>query len=262
MDSTQSGAENVERRGLQAIVLAGGKGTRMRSDLPKVLHDLRGKSVIRHAIDNLREVGIDDVIVVIGHGGDLVKEHLEGGVRFAVQERQLGTGHAVRQALPLLEETTGSVFICYGDMPFLHPATIRALIDTGSQPDVAGAILTMVLDDPPNFGRVIRDEHAQVRRVVEVKDCTPEELGIKEFNVGVYCFDAEALRWALPRLRDDNAQGEYYLTDLVQILTEGGRRVETVRTENLEDTVGVNDRADLKFAERLKDTTRSKSSRR
>jgi bifunctional UDP-N-acetylglucosamine pyrophosphorylase / glucosamine-1-phosphate N-acetyltransferase len=248
--------ESVERRGLQAIVLAGGKGTRMKSDLPKVLHDLRGKSVIRHATDNLREAGIDNVIVVVGYGGDLVKEHLKGGVRFAVQERQLGTGHAVRQALPLLEETTGSVFICYGDMPFLRPATIRALIDSGSRSDVAGAILTMVLDDPPAFGRVIRDEHGQVSRVVEVKDCTPEELGIKEFNVGVYCFDAEALRWALPRLRDDNAQGEYYLTDLVQILTEGGRRVETIRTDNLEDTVGVNDRADLMFAERLKDTTR------
>jgi bifunctional UDP-N-acetylglucosamine pyrophosphorylase / glucosamine-1-phosphate N-acetyltransferase len=257
VDSTQRGQENVEKRGLQAIVLAGGKGTRMKSDLPKVLHDLRGKSVIRHAIDNLRKAGIDDVIVVVGHGGDLVKEHLKGGVRFAVQESQLGTGHAVRQALPLLEDATDSVFICYGDMPFLRPATIRALIDTGSRPGVAGAILTMVLDDPPDFGRVIRDERGQVRMVVEVKDCTPEELGIKEFNVGVYCMDAEALRWALPRLRDDNAQGEYYLTDLVQILTERGRRVETVRTDNLEDTVGVNDRADLKFAERLKDTTRS-----
>ena len=246
----------MEKRGLQAVVLAGGKGTRMKSDLPKVLHDLRGKSVIRHAIDNLGEAGIEDVIVVVGHGGDLVKEHLKGRVRFAVQEKQLGTGHAVRQALPLLEGTAGSVFICYGDMPFLQPATIRALVDTGSRPDVAGAILTMVLDDPPDFGRVIRDEHGQVIRVVEVKDCTPEELGIKEFNVGVYCFDVGALRWALPRLGDDNAQGEYYLTDLVQILTEGGRRVETVRTDNLEDTVGVNDRADLKFAERLKDTTR------
>ncbi len=250
---------NTENRGAQAIILAGGKGTRMKSDLPKVLLDLYGKSVIRHSIDNIREAGIDDVIVVVGHGGDLVKEHLRGRVRFAVQEKQLGTGHAVRQALPLLEDATGSVFICYGDMPFLRPATIRALIDAGSRPDVAGAILTMVLDDPPDFGRVIRDEHGQVRRVVEVKDCTPEELGIKEFNVGAYCFGAEALRWALPRLRNDNAQGEYYLTDLVQVLTEGGRRVETVRTENIEDTVGVNDRADLELAERIKDIARAES---
>ncbi len=251
---------NEERRDLRAIVLAGGRGTRMKSSLPKVLHDLYGKSVIQHSIDHVREAGIDDVIVVVGHRRDLVMEHLGDEVRFAVQGEQLGTGHAVRQALPLLGEDTGSVVVCYGDMPFLRPATFRALIDARSQPGVAGAILAMELDNPPDFGRVVRDGRGSVRRVVEVKDCTPEELAIKEFNVGVYCFITGALRWALPRLSNDNAQGEYYLTDLVQILTEGGRRVETVRTDNLEDTVGVNDRADLRFAERLKDTTSSEGS--
>ena len=250
---------NKEKRDLQAVVLAGGKGTRMKSELPKVLHDLYGKSVIRHSIDNVREAGIDDVIVVVGHRRDRVMEHLGEGVRFAVQEEQLGTGHAVRQALPLLGEATGSVVVCYGDTPFLRPATFRALIDARSQPGVAGAILTMELDDPPDFGRVVRDEHGRVRKVVEVKDCTPEELAIKEFNVGVYCFGVEALRWALPRMSDDNAQDEYYLTDVVHILTEGGRRVETVRTESIEETLGINDRADLELAERLKDIARAES---
>ena len=249
----------MNERTPQAIVLAGGKGTRMKSDLPKVLHDLYGKSVIRHSIDNIREAGIDDVIVVVGHRRGRLMEHLKGGVRFAVQEYQLGTGHAVLQALPLLEDATGSVVVCYGDMPFLRPATFRALIDARAQPGVVAAILTMELENPPDFGRVIRDEHGRLREVVEVKDCTPEELEIKEFNVGVYCFEVEALRWALPRLSDDNAQDEYYLTDVVHILTEVGRRVETVRTENIEETLGINDRADLELAERLKDIARAES---
>jgi bifunctional UDP-N-acetylglucosamine pyrophosphorylase/glucosamine-1-phosphate N-acetyltransferase len=243
---------NEDERDLRAIVLAGGKGTRMESDLPKVLHDLRGKSVIHHAIDNVRGAGIDDVLVVVGHRHDLVVEHLGDRVRFVVQEEQLGTGHAVQQALPLLEQAVGPVVVCYGDMPFVCPATFRALIDAGSRPGVAAAILTMELDDPPDYGRVVRDENGRVRRVVEVKDCTPEELAIKEFNVGVYCFGVEALRWALPRLSDDNAQGEYQLTGVVEVL--GGQRVETVRTDNPDEALGINDRTELELAERLKDS--------
>jgi len=247
------------KHGLQAIILAGGKGTRMKSDLPKVLFDLYGKSVIRHSIDNVREAGITDVIVVVGHRRDLVKEHLGDGVRFAVQKEQLGTGHALQQALPLLEEATDSVVVCYGDMPFLSPATFRALIDARSRPGVSASILTMELENPPDFGRVVRDGYGRVRKVVEVKDCTPEELEIKEFNVGVYCLGADALRWALPRLSRDNAQDEYYLTDVVGILTGGGRHVETVRTDRIEETLGINDRADLELAERLKDIARAES---
>ena len=122
----------MNNRGVQAIVLAGGKGTRMKSDLPKVLFDLYGKSVIRHSIDNVREAGIGDVIVVVGYRRDLVMEHLGEGVRFAVQEEQLGTGHAALQALPLLEKAAGPVVICYGDMPFVRPATFRALVQASS----------------------------------------------------------------------------------------------------------------------------------
>src|SRR5919199_499911 len=217
---------SVEKCNLVAIVLAGGKGTRMKADVPKVLHDLSGTSVIRHAIDNLRKAGIGDVIVVVGHRGDLVIEHLDGEVRFAVQERQLGTGHAVHQALSLVGQASESVFVCYGDMPFLSTSTIRTLVKTQSRLSVAGVILTMVADDPPDYGRVIRDKKGRVKRVVEVKDCTAEELKVREVNVGVYCFEAGALRWALPRLDDDNAQGEYQLTDVVEVLVGGGHRVE------------------------------------
>ncbi len=249
----------MEKRNLRAVILAGGRGKRMKSDLPKVLHELHGKSMIRHAIGNVREVGIEDVIVVVGYRSGLVMEHLGDEARFALQEQQLGTGHAVQQALPLLEGATGSVVICYGDMPLLSPATIRALIDAQSRPGVDGAILTIALDNPPDFGRVIRDDEGRVIKVVEVKDASPEQLKVKEVNVGVYCFDAGALRWALPRLSNDNAQGEYYLTDVVQILAEGGRPVETLRTANLEETLGINDRAHLEFAEELKDIAYAES---
>ena len=249
----------MEKRNLRAIILAGGKGKRMKSDLPKVLHELHGKSMIQHAVDNVRDAGVDDVIVVVGYRRDLVMEHLGNGVRFAVQEQQLGTGHAVQQALPLLKEATGSVVICYGDMPLLSRTTIRALINAQSQRGIDGAILTIALDNPPDFGRVIRDDRGHVTKVVEVKDASPEQLKMKEVNVGVYCFDAEALRWALTRLSNNNAQGEYYLTDVVQILTEGGRQVETVRTHNLEETLGINDLAHLAFAKELKDIAYAES---
>jgi bifunctional UDP-N-acetylglucosamine pyrophosphorylase/glucosamine-1-phosphate N-acetyltransferase len=202
-------------RDLRAIILAGGKGTRMQSDLPKVLHELHGRSMIEHAVDHVRQAGIPDVIVVVGYRGELVMERLGDRVRYARQEEQLGTGHAVQQALPLLADATGSVVICYGDMPLLSPTAIRGLVDAQGQAGEAGAILTVVLDNPPDFGRVVRNPDGAVQKVVEVKDCTPEELALKEVNVGVYCFDAESLRWALPRLTNANAQHEYYLTDTI-----------------------------------------------
>src|SRR4051794_28020301 len=244
---------------VRAVILAGGKGKRMRSDLPKVLHEIHGKSMIQLAVEHVREAGVGDVIVVVGYGRDLVMAHLASQAQFAIQEEQLGTGHAVQQTLPLLVGAEGPVVVCYGDMPLLSPATVRRLIDTQTQSGAAGAILTVVLDNPPDFGRVVRDAAGQARKVVEVKDCTPEERALKEVNVGVYCFDAQALRWALPRLTDDNAQHEFYLTDVVEILTRAGRRVETVRTENLEETLGINDQSHLQFAERLRDIAYAES---
>jgi bifunctional UDP-N-acetylglucosamine pyrophosphorylase / glucosamine-1-phosphate N-acetyltransferase len=241
------------------VILGGGQGKRMQSDLPKVLHEVRGKPMIQHSIDHVREAGVTDIIVVVGYGRDLVMAQLGDQVRYAVQETQLGTGHAVQQALPLLADATGSVVICYGDMPLLTSATVRALIDAQSKPGIAGAILTVVLENPPDFGRIVRDATGAVIRVVEVKDCTPEELQLKEVNVGVYCFGADALRWALPRLTNENAQREFYLTDVVGILAGAGQRIETVRTDNLEETLGINDRAHLEFAERLEDIAYAES---
>ena len=246
-------------RTLQAVILAGGQGKRMKSDLPKVLHELHGKPLIQHVIDGLRRAGITDLIVVVGYGRGRVMAQVGDQARFAFQEPQLGTGHAVQQALPLFAGAGGSVVICHGDMPLLTPATLRALVEAQARPGVAGALLTVVLDNPPDFGRIVRGADGRVAKIVEVRDCTPAELAINELNAGVYCFDAEALEWALPRLTNQNAQQEFYLTDVVQILAEAGRRVETVETKNFEETLGINDRRHLEFAERLLDIAYAES---
>jgi bifunctional UDP-N-acetylglucosamine pyrophosphorylase / glucosamine-1-phosphate N-acetyltransferase len=248
------------------LVLAAGAGTRMRSDTPKMLHTLAGRSILAHALISAAKVKPQHLVVVVGHDRDRIEpavtalaDELGRPIDIAVQEQQLGTGHAVQQALPLLVGARGPVVICYGDMPLLSPATVRRLIAAQAEPGVAGAILAVVLDNPPDFGRVVRDAEGRPRKVVEVKDCTPEELALKEVNVGVYCFDAEALCWALPRLSNDNAQHEYYLTDVVEILAQAGQHVETVQTDSLEETLGINDRAHLEYAERLKDIAYAES---
>jgi bifunctional UDP-N-acetylglucosamine pyrophosphorylase / glucosamine-1-phosphate N-acetyltransferase len=245
---------------LEVVVLAAGQGKRMRSALPKVLHPLGGRPLLAHVLETARALGARRPIVVHGHGAEAVRAAFgDTDVQWVLQPQQLGTGHAVQQALPLLAGTSGPVVICYGDMPLLSPATVRRLIAAQAQPGVAGAILTVVLDNPPDFGRVVRDADGRVRKVVEVKDCTPQELALREVNVGVYCFDAEALCWALPRLDNDNAQHEYYLTDVVAILAQSGQRVETYQTESLEETLGINDRSHLQFAERLRDIAYAES---
>lgn len=241
-------------RETKAVILAAGKGTRMKSDLPKVLHAVEGWPMVQHSTERARAAGVGDVIVVVGYRREMVKAALEGwNVRSAVQQEQLGTGHAVAQARSYLEGFEGNVVVLYGDMPLLGEETIRSLIQRRDETDAAGVILTIVLDNPPDFGRIVRDEAGQVRRVVEVKDASPEELAIDEVNVGAYCFDCQRLLPALDQLRDDNEQGEFYLTDTVEILTQQGHRVETVVTPNLEEVLGINDPIHLAFAEKLSD---------
>lgn len=251
-------------RETKAVILAAGKGTRMRSDLPKVLHKVEGKPMIQHSVEKARAAGVKEIIVVVGYKKEMVMNFLGDSVTYAVQEDQLGTGHAVACARPYLMTSPcqrgdrggwfdGNVVVLYGDMPLLSPQTIRHLIQRRDETDAAGVILTIALDNPPDFGRIVRDEVGRVIRVVEVKDTTPEERNIKEVNVGAYCFDCQALLLALSQLRDDNAQGEYYLTDVVEILARQGHRVETVVTPHLEEALGINDPVHLAFAEKLAD---------
>ncbi len=237
-----------------AVVLAAGKGTRMRSELPKVLHTVSGRPMIHHSIDRARAAGVGDIVVVVGYRSELVVEEVGGpGIRFVLQEEQLGTGHAVAQARPHLEGFEGDVVVLYGDMPLLSSEIIQALIARREEAGAAGVALTIELENPPDFGRIIRDAEGRILRVVEVKDANPEELAVREVNVGAYCFQAPALLEALGQLSDDNAQGEYYLTDVVGILVASGQVVDTVRTHRLEETLGVNDPFHLSFAEKIGD---------
>lgn len=247
-------------RPTKAIILGAGKGSRMKSELPKVLHPVSGKAMILHAIERTRGAGIDDVTIVVGYKKDVVMEALaESGVSFAVQDEQRGTGHAVICALEQLEHFDGDVVVLYGDMPLLGSETIRRLVERRAEHDVAAVALTIELPDPPDFGRIVRDGTGQVVRVVEVKDCTPEELAIREVNVGAYCFEARALLDALSELSDDNAQGEYYLTDVLGIMAVKGRRTETIISRNPEEALGVNDPVALAVVEKLDDTKRAES---
>lgn len=238
----------------KAIILGAGKGSRMKSELPKVLHTVNGKPMMVHAIERAREAGVDEVVIVVGYKKDEVMEALgDQGVGFAVQDEQRGTGHAVLCARDELLGFDGNVVVLYGDMPLLGSRTIRSLMETREEQDAAAIALTIELPNPPDFGRIVRDASGQVVRVVEVKDCTPEELAIREVNVGAYCFDGPALLEALAELSDDNAQGEYYLTDVLGIMAGKGQRTGSVVSPNLEEALGVNDPTALAFAESLED---------
>lgn len=235
-----------------AVVLAAGKGTRMRSELPKVLHPLAGRPMVVHCLEALQAGGVDETVLVVGYGRDLVRKSLEAwDLRYAIQEEQLGTGHAVARARTLIEGFDGNVLVTYGDMPLLSPTTIRAVVEGREASGAAASVLTIELDNPPDFGRIVRDGDGRVVAIVEARDATPEQLARRELNVGAYCFEAAALLDSLDRLAASNAQGEYYLTDVIGILAAGGRRVETVTVGRLEEALGINDRRHLDFAEKL-----------
>jgi bifunctional UDP-N-acetylglucosamine pyrophosphorylase/glucosamine-1-phosphate N-acetyltransferase len=194
------------------------------------------------------------VIIVVGYKKQEVMSALaQAGTKFAVQEEQRGTGHAVMAAREFLEGFDGNVVVLYGDMPLLSEATIRSLVDRRDEAEAVAVALTIELDNPPDFGRIVRDASGAMVRVVEVKDCTPEELAIREVNVGAYCFDSRSLLEALGELSDDNAQGEYYLTDVFGTMAARGLKTATVVTPNLEEALGVNDPVALAFAEKLAD---------
>ena len=242
-------------RACKTVILAAGQGRRMGSDLPKVLHPVDGKPMVIYCIEASMAAEIDDIIVVVGVGRDEVIDAVEDaydGVEFAFQDEQLGTGHAVIQARSFLDGFDGDVTVLCGDMPLLTAETIRSVVDRRDDTGAAAAVLTIELENPPDFGRILRDDTGRVMGIVEVRDASPEQLAVREVNVGAYCFDTPALLGALDRLGSDNAQGEYYLTDVIGILAADGLGVETVVTDRLEETVGINDPEHLAFAEKLR----------
>jgi len=236
-----------------AIVLAAGQGTRMKSKRPKVLHEVAGRPMVRHVVDALRRAGAERIIVVVGHGADLVRAALaDAGVEFVEQAEQLGTGHAVMQAAPALAGFSGSVVVTCGDAPLLRPETVAAVVAEHERVGAAATLLTAVLDDPTGYGRVIREGGAgagRVVRIVEEADATEEERRIREINSGTYCFRAPLLFAALQHIAPENAQGEYYLPDAVGVLARDGQLVQAVAAPDPEEVLGVNNRVELARAE-------------
>ncbi len=234
-----------------AIVLAAGQGTRMKSKLYKVLHKVCGKPMVKHILDLLHRIEVDRTVVVVGHGASMVKDVLGDQVEYVIQEQQLGTGHAVLQAADLLENLEGTTLILYGDTPLLTEQTIRNLIQTHIETQAAGTLLTAQMDDPTGYGRIVRDAQGAVLRIVEEKDCTAEERRITESNTGTYCFNNRQLFEALHQVTNHNAQGEYYVTDVIGILHKAGHHIEGYCTNDPAEATGVNDRVALSQVEEI-----------
>lgn len=230
-----------------AVVLAAGKGTRMKSELPKVMHQLAGKTLIDHVLDRVESVKIKDILTIVGHGREIVSQHLSGRSEIVVQEQQLGTGHALMQAVPLLKDEH-TILVLSGDQPLLTSATLESLVEWHRESKASATVLTAILDNPSGYGRIIKAAGG-FRGIIEEKDAEPEQKEIKEINTGTYCFQGALLKSALQRITPQNAQGEYYLTDIFQVLLAAGRRIETYCTLDAREALGINNRVQLAEAE-------------
>jgi bifunctional UDP-N-acetylglucosamine pyrophosphorylase/glucosamine-1-phosphate N-acetyltransferase len=237
---------------LAVVILAAGQGTRMKSKRAKVLHPLMGRPMIAYPIGTAKSLKADRVVVVIGVQGDQVKQALaRKRVRFAVQKEQKGTAHAVRAAMPALKGFSGDVVVIYGDGPLLRPETLKKLVALHRRKKADMTLLTVELENPAGYGRIIRNNKGNVTGIVEQKDCTPGQRAIKESNPGIYCYRSDFLKKALPKVKNNNRQKEYYLTDLVQIAVEGGKRVASTKVSDATELIGINSRWEMANAEAL-----------
>ncbi|AJY77642.1 bifunctional N-acetylglucosamine-1-phosphate uridyltransferase/glucosamine-1-phosphate acetyltransferase [Paenibacillus beijingensis] len=233
-----------------AVVLAAGQGKRMKSKLYKVLHPVCGKPMVGHVLEAVKGASCKRTVVVVGHGAEAVQSYLGDAAEYALQEQQLGTGHAVRQTESLLGGEEGTTIVICGDTPLVTAETIRAMLELHQTSGAAATVLTAALDDPTGYGRVIRGDSG-VERIVEQKDCTLEEAAVNEINTGTYCFDNRKLFAALGEVTSNNAQGEFYLTDVIGIFRRAGEGVEGLCLSDNAEAIGVNDRIALSEAERL-----------
>lgn len=236
---------------LVTVILAAGKGTRMKSALPKVLHRVGGKSMVQHVLDAAKEAGAKRNVVVVGFGSEMVKAELGDQAEIVVQEEQLGTGHAVRQAEKLLAEENGTVMVLCGDTPLLTGELLQKLYQAHGEAQAKATVLTAVMPDATGYGRIVRAADGSVERIVEHKDATEEERKIREVNSGIYCFAAKELFAALREVNCDNAQGEYYLPDVLDILRRKGEKIWAVAADDYEMTLGINSRVQLAGAEKI-----------
>lgn len=234
---------------LKVVILAAGKGTRMCSKLPKVLQPLAQKSLLQHVIDTAETLQADMVVTVIGHGANLVEQHVTGNnLNFVLQEQQLGTGHAVQMAMPKIDQDD-TVLILYGDVPLTSAETLQDLLSLVSETHPLG-LLTINLENPTGYGRIVRDHHNAVQAIVEQKDATTDQLQINEVNTGIMAVKGQKLNKWLSGLSSDNAQGEYYLTDIIAMAVNDGFNVKTTQSGSEIEVLGVNDKVQLQDLER------------
>lgn len=234
------------------VILAAGQGTRMKSHLPKVLHPVAGRPMIEHVLHTARAIAPASITLVLGHRAEIVRERLAGAsdLQFALQEPQLGTAHALQQAEPLLRDAAGTLVLLSGDVPLLAPATLRGLLDTHQAARAAATVVTAEVERPYGYGRIVRSE-GRLARIVEERDATPQQRQIREINAGIYAFDLEPLFDALRGIAAENAQGEYYLTDLVAIYRRRKLPVQTYRVDQPQEIRGINSRTELAEVSRI-----------
>ena len=234
-----------------AVILAAGKGTRMKSDLPKVLHKVAGISMLEHVFRSVSAIEPEKTVTVIGHKAELVEQVLAGQTEFVRQTEQLGTGHAVMMAEPVLENLTGQTLVIAGDTPLITGESLKNLIDFHINHKNVATILTAEADNPFGYGRIVRNQHGEVIKIVEQKDASDFEQQIKEINTGTYVFDNARLFEALKNINTNNAQGEYYITDVIGIFRENGEKVGAYTLKDFDESLGVNDRVALATAESI-----------
>jgi bifunctional UDP-N-acetylglucosamine pyrophosphorylase / glucosamine-1-phosphate N-acetyltransferase len=232
-----------------AVLLAAGQGTRMKSDLPKVLHPLCGKPMLWHVLEALKSVATEKPVVIVGHGAQEVKEYVGDSAECLLQEPQLGTAHAAMQAESLLKGNTDYVIVTYADMPLLRGETFQQLLEMQRANAGPLSLLTVIADDPRGFGRIVRKADRTVEAIVEEYVATPEQRTIKELNVGAYCFSADWLWEALHRIEKNPKKGEYYLTDIVEVAVRDNLPVQAVVHDDFIETIGINTRVHLSEAE-------------
>ncbi len=242
-----------------AIILAAGKSKRMKTDTPKVLHELMGKPVIEYVLSACAESGVEDITLVIGHEKEKVRSYLKDRVKYAEQNQQLGTGHAVMQAMPCLENFDGDIMVVCGDMPLLSSKTVSDFLELHRSTNAKVSLLTAIMEDAGKLGRIIRSETGTVEAIVEAVDATPEQLAIREVNTGTYVFDAAYLREILPQIGLPNAQSELYLTDTIILSRKNGVEVQAKACADEMESLGINSRKDLAIAAKaIKDRVNGK----